>query len=295
MAAYRIDLIDEDDAGGLRLALLEEVPNSRSTHAYEHLDEIRTRHLEERSGRFSSDGPREQGLARPRRTHQEDALGQTTTEPRESLRVLEKLDDLLKFMFSFVSAGDVREGHLGRFGGDHLRLGSSELKRSIAPTLEGPQDPDPERDEQNPGQGLHEDRTPSPRIQITRNHDIVLHQIREKLLGDLTRKHRLEILELPALLDVGGPELTFDQLARDDGHLQDVVGVELRPELGICELDRGFLLPGRQLDQENHHQHEEQPKGRGPRDTSHLGAIVRRSERVLFSHIWITPQAIPEF
>ena len=151
MAAYRIDLIDEDDAGGLRLALLEEVPNSRSTHAYEHLDEIRTRHLEERSGRFSSDGPREQGLARPRRTHQEDALGQTTTEPRESLRVLEKLDDLLKLMFSFVSAGDVRKGHLGRFGGDHLRLGSSELKRSIAPTLEGPQDPDPERDEQNPG------------------------------------------------------------------------------------------------------------------------------------------------
>ena len=142
---------------------------------------------------------------------------------------------------------------------------------------------------------MHEDRTPSPRIQLTRNHDIVLHQIREKLLGDLTRKHRLEILELPALLDAGGPELAFDLLARDDGHLQDVVGVELRPELGICEIDRGFLLPGRQLDQEKHHQHEEQPKGRGPGGTSHLGAIVRRSERVLFSHIWITPQAIPEF
>ena len=149
--AYRIDLIDEDDAGSLRLPLLEEVPNPGSAHTDEHLDEVRTRHLEERPGRFSGDGPREEGLARPRRAHQEDALGQTTAEPREPLRVLEELDDLHEFIFGLIRTGDVRERHPGRFGGDQLRLGPSELKRSIAPTLEGPQNPDPERDEQNPG------------------------------------------------------------------------------------------------------------------------------------------------
>ena len=40
--AHSIDLVDEDDTRTLGLRLLEEVANTRGTHAHEHLDEIRT-------------------------------------------------------------------------------------------------------------------------------------------------------------------------------------------------------------------------------------------------------------
>ena len=32
-----------------------------------------------------------------------------------------------------------------------------------------------------------------------------------------------------------------------------------------------------------------------PGDTGHLGAVVRRSNWILFSHMWITPQAAAGF
>jgi len=81
VTAYGIDLVDEDDAGSVRLSLLEEVPNPGSAHPDEHLDEVRTRHLEERPGRLSGDSPREERLARSRGAHQENTLGQTAPEP----------------------------------------------------------------------------------------------------------------------------------------------------------------------------------------------------------------------
>ncbi len=81
VAAYGIDLVDEDDTGSVRLPLLEEIPHPGSAHPDEHLDEVRTRHLEERPGRFSSDSPREKCLARSGGAHQENTLGKTAPEP----------------------------------------------------------------------------------------------------------------------------------------------------------------------------------------------------------------------
>ena len=60
---------------------LEEVSNPGGPYADKHLDEVRTRHLEERPGGFSGDSPREKRLARSGGAHQENALGQTTSEP----------------------------------------------------------------------------------------------------------------------------------------------------------------------------------------------------------------------
>jgi len=123
----------------------------------------------------------------------------------------------------------------------------------------------------------------------------VLLQVGEKFSGDLTRKHRGEVLEFAALLHTGGPELAFDAPALDNRNLQNITGVELRPELGIGELDSSLLLPSHQLDKKSRHEYEQQPESPGPGDTGHLGAVVRRSKRILFSHIWITPQAVSEF
>src|ERR687898_159897 len=42
LAADRVDLVDEDDAGGVLLGLLEQVAHTRGADADEHLDEVGT-------------------------------------------------------------------------------------------------------------------------------------------------------------------------------------------------------------------------------------------------------------
>src|SRR5919108_36479 len=52
--AHGVDLVDEDDAGRVRLPLLEEVANAARADADEHLDEVRAGNGEERGARFTS-------------------------------------------------------------------------------------------------------------------------------------------------------------------------------------------------------------------------------------------------
>src|SRR3546814_7024735 len=58
MAADGVDLVDEDDAGRVLLALLEHVADARRADADEHLDEIGARDGEERHVRLAGHGPR---------------------------------------------------------------------------------------------------------------------------------------------------------------------------------------------------------------------------------------------
>ena len=75
MAADRVDLVDEDDAGRVLLALLEQVADARGADADEHLDEVRAADREERDVGLAGDGAGEQRLAGARRAHQQHALG----------------------------------------------------------------------------------------------------------------------------------------------------------------------------------------------------------------------------
>src|SRR5207249_1341938 len=85
MTTDGVNFVDEDDTRGVRLPLLEEVAHTARADADEHLHEIGAGHLEERTRRLAGDRPREQGLARPRRTNEERALGQPSAQPRELL------------------------------------------------------------------------------------------------------------------------------------------------------------------------------------------------------------------
>ena len=62
-----VDLVDEDDAGRVLLALLEEVAHARGADADEHLDEVGAGDREEGDVRLAGDGAREQRLAGARR------------------------------------------------------------------------------------------------------------------------------------------------------------------------------------------------------------------------------------
>jgi len=87
MTADRVDLVDEDNARRVLLALLEQVAHARGADAYEHLDEIRTAYREERDARFSGDRLGEKGLAGAGRADKPNALGYLSAEAREFTRV----------------------------------------------------------------------------------------------------------------------------------------------------------------------------------------------------------------
>ena len=122
MTTHRVDLVDEDDARRVRLALLEQVADATRAHAHEHFDKVGTRHRKERPASLARHGAREQRLARPRRTDQQRPLRQPAAELGELLRVLEKLNDFLQLHLRLVGAGHVGERDLGRIAREQLRL-----------------------------------------------------------------------------------------------------------------------------------------------------------------------------
>ena len=74
-AADRVELVDEQDAGGVLAALFEQVAYPAGAHAHEHLDEIGAGHVEEGYVGLAGDRLRQQGLAGARHAYQQHALG----------------------------------------------------------------------------------------------------------------------------------------------------------------------------------------------------------------------------
>src|SRR6202041_2825601 len=95
----RVDLVDEDDAGSILLALLEQIAHAARADADEHFNKVRTRNREEGNIRFASHRPRQQGLARARRANQQHALWDASAELLKFLRLAQKFNDLPQFFF----------------------------------------------------------------------------------------------------------------------------------------------------------------------------------------------------
>ncbi len=112
MATDRVDLIDEDDAGRVLLALFEEVADPAGTDADKHLDKVGAGNAEEGNPRFAGDGPGEQRLAGARRPHEQNALGDSPPEALELLGILQESDDLFAVVLRLVDASDIGESHL---------------------------------------------------------------------------------------------------------------------------------------------------------------------------------------
>ena len=110
MPAHGVDLVDEEDAGGVGLGGFEQVADAAGPDADEHLDELRAADGVEGDARLAGHGAAQQRLARARRADQEHPLGHAPAEPLELLRVLQELDDFLQFAFDAFQAGDVGEG-----------------------------------------------------------------------------------------------------------------------------------------------------------------------------------------
>src|SRR5579872_6282428 len=128
MAADRVDFVDEDDAGGVFLTLLEQVANTAGADTDEHLHEVGTRDGEERNVRFAGDGASEQGLSSSWRPDKQNALGDATTELLEFLGIFQEVDNFVELFLGFVDPGDIFEGGLLLLRGEQTRTRFTETE-----------------------------------------------------------------------------------------------------------------------------------------------------------------------
>ena len=156
MAADGVDFVDEDDAGGVLLGLLEHVAYAAGADADEHLDEVRTGDGEERHARLAGDGASQQGLTRAGRADQQRALGDLAAQLLELARVLQEIDDLLQLVLGLVDAGDVLEGDAVLVLGQQPGLGLAEAHGPPRAALHLAHEEDPHADQQQDRQGLQE-------------------------------------------------------------------------------------------------------------------------------------------
>ncbi len=149
VTTHGVDLVDEHDRGCRGLGLLEEVTHPRRADAHEHLDEVGAADREERHARLAGDRLGEQGLARARRTVEQDPLGDLRPHLLEARGRLEELLDLLELLDRFVETGDVGEGDLRLVLGERLGLRLAEAHDATAAALHLPEHPHEHEREQH--------------------------------------------------------------------------------------------------------------------------------------------------
>src|SRR5207248_11800429 len=89
-----VDLVHEDDAAPVLARCPKEITHARGADADVHLDEVRARGPQEWHPGLAGDGPREQGLAVPRRADQQDPTRDARADRQEALGLAQELDDL---------------------------------------------------------------------------------------------------------------------------------------------------------------------------------------------------------
>ncbi len=227
MAADRVDLVDEDDAGRVLLALLEHVAHPAGADADEHLDEVGARDGEERHVRFAGDGAREQRLAGARRPDQQHALGDLAAEALELLRVLQVLDDFFEFLLGLVDAGHILEGDAPDLFGQKPRPALAEAHRPAAAALHLAHEEDPHADQQ-------QHREPGDQHPEQRRHIVV-----DRRRGDPHALVDQFADQIGVVRRIGrkGPaigEMAADRVALD-GYVGDLAAFDIVQEIGKGE------------------------------------------------------------
>ena len=196
-----VDFVDEDDARGVFLRLLEEIADAGRTDTDEHFNEFRTRDGEERDTGFTGDRLGEQSLTRTRRTDQKAPLRDLGADGGESLRTLQELDNLHEIVLSFLHTGNVIESDASvRF---HLELGLGLAERhgvvraahaarhaaaaALLAASEQEQTPDEQERERQVAEQVQEHLSVVLRVRVRREINILFTELLEQL-GRRSRK-----------------------------------------------------------------------------------------------------------
>ena len=113
--ANGVDLIDEDDAGGVLLGFLEQVADTGCSHADEHFYEIRAGQGEERYVRLSCYGFGQQCFSGSRRAYEQCSFGELGSDLGVFARIMEEVYDFLQRFFGLFFSGYIFEGDAGVF------------------------------------------------------------------------------------------------------------------------------------------------------------------------------------
>src|SRR5258708_33696611 len=121
LAADGVDLVDEDDARGIALGLIEQVAHAASADADEHLDKFGAGNAEEWHTRFAGYGPAQQRLACAWRSDEQHTLGNAGAQGGELFGIFQELHDFLKLLLGFFDTGHVLESNRGLVAHEHSR------------------------------------------------------------------------------------------------------------------------------------------------------------------------------
>ena len=130
LTADRINLVDENNAGGFGLGLAEQVPHPAGPHSHKHLDEFGSGHREERHACFAGNRSGEQGLTGSWRADQQHTFGDLGANGGETLRSFQEGDHLLKLFLGLGNAGHILEAH--RHAPIGLKSGLAAAKAEMA-------------------------------------------------------------------------------------------------------------------------------------------------------------------
>src|SRR5258707_2030116 len=149
MTPNSVDFIDENDAGGVLLALLKQIAYPACTNADEHLYKIRAGDGEERNIGLAGYCSCQQSFAGSRRSDEQDTLWNASTKLLEFLRLAQEFDDFFQFFLRLIHASDIFECHLLLLHGEQAGTAPTERKRLIAASLHLADHHEPQCCEQN--------------------------------------------------------------------------------------------------------------------------------------------------
>ncbi len=254
MTADGVDFVDEDDAGSVLLALLEQVADAACADADEHLHEVGAGDAEERHVGFAGHRARQQGLAGSRRPDQQHALGNASAELLELLRLAQEFDDLFQLFLGFIHAGDVLERHLLLLHGEQAGAALAEGQRLVAAGLHLADHDEPQRAQQHEWRQVQQPTRPATGGGVLHRdvHALVAQFLDHVGVAGHDRgvEPRLVVLEL-------APDFLADYR-----HFADVALVDIGEELG--EVDLAFFgarVAGLDdLPQQDARRHDHQPE-----------------------------------
>ena len=112
-AADGVDLVNENDTGGVLGRLLEQIPDTGSADTDIKLDKIRAGQGKERHMGFAGYGLGQQGLACAGRAYQQGSLGELGADARVTLGIVEEVHDFLQGFLGLVLSGHILKGDAG--------------------------------------------------------------------------------------------------------------------------------------------------------------------------------------
>ena len=103
--ANGVQFVDKNDARRLLLRLLEQVPYPSRAYAHKHFHKIGTAQAEEGHGSFAGHRSGQQRFSRPGWSYQQYSLGYAAAEAGVLLRVAQKINYFLQFLFRLIRTG----------------------------------------------------------------------------------------------------------------------------------------------------------------------------------------------